>query len=291
MRSSKKAFTLIELLVVIAIIAILAAILFPVFAQAKAAAKASVCISNLKQIGLGAVMYSDDNDDQFLLTYAREPAPWEDAATQTSHPFAWWSDIMQPYVKSGNVTIANYQQHTGSGIFDDPGVSESTLNASTCQPGYGIYAYAANGVGPQATMAANYAFAESDGAVMLDYHDWLFGNTGNTCPNGSSGTASDPCMETPGASAGLPMSMTSVARPADTIMVNDGFTMTIQQSAGTRLIWGNDGYPCSGDKLHNNGGNYSFCDGHTKHLVGDPRHYETQDPSGYWYMTYLTVGQ
>jgi len=59
----KKAFTLIELLVVIAIIAILAAILFPVFAQAKAAAKASVTISNQKQISLAGLMYSGDNDD------------------------------------------------------------------------------------------------------------------------------------------------------------------------------------------------------------------------------------
>lgn len=58
-----KGFTLIELLVVIAIIAILAAILFPVFAQAKAAAKKTQSLSNQKQIGLGAVMYATDNDD------------------------------------------------------------------------------------------------------------------------------------------------------------------------------------------------------------------------------------
>jgi len=61
----RKAFTLIELLVVIAIIAILAAILFPVFAQAKAAAKSSVCVSNLKQQTLGALMYNGDFDDTF----------------------------------------------------------------------------------------------------------------------------------------------------------------------------------------------------------------------------------
>ncbi len=61
----KRAFTLIELLVVIAIIAILAAILFPVFAQAKAAAKATANLSNLKQIALGHIEYSTDNDDLF----------------------------------------------------------------------------------------------------------------------------------------------------------------------------------------------------------------------------------
>lgn len=63
MKSRKSAFTLIELLVVIAIIAILAAILFPVFAQAKAAAKKSVCLSNLKQMGLAEILYANDNDD------------------------------------------------------------------------------------------------------------------------------------------------------------------------------------------------------------------------------------
>jgi prepilin-type N-terminal cleavage/methylation domain-containing protein len=61
----KKAFTLIELLVVIAIIAILAALLFPVFAKAKAAAKTTATISNLKQLGATFALYQQDNDDGF----------------------------------------------------------------------------------------------------------------------------------------------------------------------------------------------------------------------------------
>lgn len=65
----KKAFTLIELLVVIAIIAILAAILFPVFAQAKESAKATTCLSNMRQIGTGFMMYANDNDGYFAQPY------------------------------------------------------------------------------------------------------------------------------------------------------------------------------------------------------------------------------
>lgn len=65
MQAIRKGFTLIELLVVIAIIAILAAILFPVFAQAKAAAKNTADLSNLKQLSLGVLMYNGDSDDMF----------------------------------------------------------------------------------------------------------------------------------------------------------------------------------------------------------------------------------
>jgi prepilin-type N-terminal cleavage/methylation domain-containing protein/prepilin-type processing-associated H-X9-DG protein len=71
----KLAFTLIELLVVIAIIAILAAILFPVFAQAKAAAKQSACLSNMKQLGLAHMLYLGDNDDGWCPIASRSSDP------------------------------------------------------------------------------------------------------------------------------------------------------------------------------------------------------------------------
>ncbi len=83
-------FTLIELLVVIAIIAILAAILFPVFAQAKLAAKKTASLSNVKQIALGAQMYANDNDD--VVPLALE--------TNTFHT---WSEGVQPYIKNWDV--------------------------------------------------------------------------------------------------------------------------------------------------------------------------------------------
>ena len=92
----RKAFTLIELLVVIAIIAILAAILFPVFAQAKLAAKKTVAISNAKQIALALNMYAGDADDVIMPSYTYN-TPGINGATNTNKPF---DCMMQPYVKS-----------------------------------------------------------------------------------------------------------------------------------------------------------------------------------------------
>ncbi|MCS6831601.1 MAG: DUF1559 domain-containing protein, partial [bacterium] len=63
---TRRAFTLIELLVVIAIIAILAAILFPVFSQAREAARKSSCLSNTKQFGTGILMYAQDYDEAIV---------------------------------------------------------------------------------------------------------------------------------------------------------------------------------------------------------------------------------
>lgn len=88
---SNGAFTLIELLVVIAIIAILAAILFPVFAQAKASAKSTAALSNIKQLATSSVMYSTDYDDSII--------PWE----WNDNGWVPWPVNIQPYVKNTNL--------------------------------------------------------------------------------------------------------------------------------------------------------------------------------------------
>ena len=87
---ANKAFTLIELLVVIAIIAILAAILFPVFARARENARRASCQSNLKQIGLGIMQYTQDYDELMVPRANGLPSPGT----------ASWRDLIQPYVKS-----------------------------------------------------------------------------------------------------------------------------------------------------------------------------------------------
>jgi len=90
-----RAFTLIELLVVIAIIAILAAILFPVFAQAKAAAKKAQCISQSKQVGLAQMMYMNDADDTYCPPFCG-PVPGPDYINDD----LTWDRLLQPYIKN-----------------------------------------------------------------------------------------------------------------------------------------------------------------------------------------------
>ncbi|HSV75373.1 MAG TPA: prepilin-type N-terminal cleavage/methylation domain-containing protein [Chthonomonadales bacterium] len=89
----RHAFTLIELLVVIAIIAILAAILFPVFARAREQARAVSCLSNLKQIGTGMIMYTQDYDEMLCPPFVGATGPM--AMT--------WDRLVQPYLRNRQV--------------------------------------------------------------------------------------------------------------------------------------------------------------------------------------------
>ena len=106
----KRAFTLIELLVVIAIIAILAAILFPVFAQAKEAAKKTTCLSNTKQMALGIYMYSNDNDDVYPQNdWENDPAGFYPGTYNPANPNGTyqitWTFTVQPYIKNWNLFV------------------------------------------------------------------------------------------------------------------------------------------------------------------------------------------
>lgn len=106
LKKTRSAFTLIELLVVIAIIAILAAILFPVFAQAREKARSIACLSNCNQLGLALMQYIQDYDETSP-TVAKSPL--EPSATldgQTSKQiYYYWCSLLQPYVKSWNVML------------------------------------------------------------------------------------------------------------------------------------------------------------------------------------------
>jgi prepilin-type N-terminal cleavage/methylation domain-containing protein/prepilin-type processing-associated H-X9-DG protein len=111
-KTSRKGFTLIELLVVVAIIAVLAAILFPVFARARENARRASCMSNLKQLGLGMMQYTQDYDEKYPQAYYTGLDPQTDTSLPGkiyytnpggSNPTSYyknWMDFTYPYVKS-----------------------------------------------------------------------------------------------------------------------------------------------------------------------------------------------
>lgn len=150
----KKAFTLIELLVVIAIIAILAAILFPVFTQAKAAAKTTAALSNAKQNGLSVLMYIGDADDQYpqsayvvtttprqlfsvydaVHPYSKNKDIYDDPAESNAIP---WKSIIEtkltslggPFVSPVGITKAGLGINFA--LFEDPGIPGGATDRDT----------------------------------------------------------------------------------------------------------------------------------------------------------------
>src|SRR5437762_145581 len=105
-RRDPRGFTLIELLIVIAIIAILAAILFPVFAQAREKARQATCMSNCKQIGVAMMMYVQDYDEQFFMGSYCVP---NDCGSNSQT--IYWQVVIDPYIKGG-VTRADVESGT-----------------------------------------------------------------------------------------------------------------------------------------------------------------------------------
>lgn len=204
--SKRRGFTLIELLVVIAIIAILAAILFPVFAQAKRAAKGSVAISDAKQMALGQIMYAGDVDDYF------SPAvefPVDSFGAPTGDMFPW-SYLQQPYMKNWGVLL-------------DPTGPISTLNTSN-ENGGGFSAFALYGLwgmpparsanGGNAT-AANWTFGQqAAGAQMTGGQLWYYDGIGGAYSQGGDWASAGYAK---GSSPSL--STTAVSNPADQVMV------------------------------------------------------------------------
>jgi prepilin-type N-terminal cleavage/methylation domain-containing protein/prepilin-type processing-associated H-X9-DG protein len=121
-----RGFTLIELLVVIAIIAILAAILFPVFAQAREKARSSSCVSNLKQVGTAWIMYAQDYDETF--PFAQPGANNQCAIFKFRSSYgAWIGNLLIPYTKNTNIfqcpsnpRLSGVNRNGGCVVNDDP---------------------------------------------------------------------------------------------------------------------------------------------------------------------------
>lgn len=240
----RRGFTLIELLVVIAIIAILAAILFPVFAQAREKARAIACLSNTKQLGLAFLMYVQDYDEQYPLGFSRDPNGTWNTGAYIATPNTWvpndtldaavWSNSVQPYIKN----LQMYQCPDGASTEVSTGAYSSALGARAQMT------YAFNGLLSTLSEAGVNAVAvtpliwEGAGKVAIDGY-----------------AITSPTLYCPNPNAGC-----TYSAPGGTCSGNGGSSYVVDLNGSSFFLgtaW-----------VHNNHGmNFAYCDGHAKYVI------------------------
>jgi prepilin-type N-terminal cleavage/methylation domain-containing protein/prepilin-type processing-associated H-X9-DG protein len=258
-RSARRAFTLIELLVVIAIIAILAAILFPVFAQAREKARQTSCTSNLKQAALASLMYSQDYDEGLPLS----------AYNAAGQPLVAWYDVVEPYVKTGAKGvivngIASQRSHAPLWICPSAGNKGVPMQAGDPVPGpFPIENYS-----PSYSYMAN-------GNIMPMWHR-NFPDFGHF--------------------PGKPTTLGGLQAPAQVVMFMEGLGY-LPASGGDDWTSGctgrESGYPavtgpingmaaiyCAARYRHNGGSVYALADGHVKWYRGPGNSWRARSTSG-----------
>lgn len=252
----KRAFTLIELLVVIAIIAILAAILFPVFAQAKEAAKKANCLSNLKQQGLAIMMYHQDNDDEMPRTST--DVDYMDPTYTCPKHRVYWIEAVYPYVRN-------------KGVFVCPSQREKDLDIYACSPV------------PKNAYISNYAAMPAHDFASINYS--IFGDPSNLILNterrgrfpAAGGGALAPYKGTSGFLPGQPCSSRNLAdKPG-----KNAYARMSEEKARKDLLTQTDDDTNLLNRAnydeHGNGAQYAFADGHAKFLslsrTLDPNHF------------------
>jgi prepilin-type N-terminal cleavage/methylation domain-containing protein/prepilin-type processing-associated H-X9-DG protein len=235
-RLLRRGFTLIELLVVIAIIAILAAILFPVFAQAREKARSASCQSNLKQIVTGMKMYVQDNDEQGVQYWYQ--------ARDAAGVYRPWMETIQPYIKNKDCFFCPSGSKQTSAYTTTNCTAAANFVASTyCYPTWIYYTY--------------YSF---NGNVFLGFPSGVIPGTRNTlCTNAWS--VCEPSPE-------------FVSYPAEATLLTEGYMIAYGPIAGfdfgSACLIGLD-FNENNNKIfrHNTGWNVAFADGHVKWFRGN----------------------
>lgn len=273
-RHMQAAFTLIELLTVIAIIAVLAAILFPVFNQAREAARSTACLSNTRQIGQAALLYMQDYDE-VLVAWRTCPVRTQDGVVACSLPDqvkSLWTTTLQPYVKSTQVLLC--PSYTDAGV-------QSAMDQADC-----------DGDGTPGSGAANL-----DLVVPMDAYFSHYGlaqraayNVGMCDTDGSM-----PYVNYPGSgwtsSGGFyhfqPESLSRIVESARTAFVGDGLTFQGRDHAGNQFVGAMFG--CESRFRHKGGANLTFLDGHSKWVSNNPERHLSQDTNGCYFERYFAA--
>lgn len=202
-RRFNSAFTLIELLVVIAIIAILAAILFPVFAQAKVAAKKTSVLSNAKQFGLGHLMYANDYDDMFS-PVAGFHGGWN---------LPSWVTLIDPYVKNIGIVMDPFSP---AKLTDNPLV----LNSQWAMPSRRVASVNCPSGADDASACAFGLYNSRTRNQITGGARWIRDGVGGVwkAPN------TDQFWHSYGYKDSTPsLTSTQVARPADTMLITQAY--------------------------------------------------------------------
>jgi prepilin-type N-terminal cleavage/methylation domain-containing protein len=272
-RSSRAGgFTLIELLVVIAIIALVAAILFPVFAQAREFGRKTSCLSNARQIGLGAYMYAQDYDEAMVPWLIQTGKPRDTARRDRNT----WVHLLQPYIKSGDPpridNLPAGAQIGPDGVFRCPSFNPSAFLAQYTAPDcYGPDALPP-GYWPPRQYYAHYGIdspPSPGGSCTREDPYWA--------ATGSDSIFSDPPVTG---------TLAQVVQPARTAFITDGATVQgSERPDGGGIV---DFRACAAANSHLGGGTHIFVDGHAKWIRGDSERYLDQGADGCWYMRYWT---
>ncbi len=256
----RKGFTLIELLVVIAIIAILAAILFPVFAQARAKARQVTCLSNNRQFGLGILMYCQDYDECFPLgAYNTDPTA----------PVVMWYDVIEPYIKSGAggiITVNTVAGRKNAPLWVCPDFSNKSIPKAPGDPEPGPFP------------AGRYfpAFSYMANANIMPFYHSAFASFGHF--------------------PGKPTPLAKLEAPAQVVLATEGLGY-INGTGGDDWTTGCNGleadYPVSGSPTigqaalycaaryrHSGGAIYPLADGHAKWFKGPSNSWRAKSTSG-----------
>ncbi|NLI00461.1 MAG: DUF1559 domain-containing protein [Chthonomonadales bacterium] len=248
---SRSAFTLIELLVVIAIIAILAAILLPVFAQARESARKASCLSHSKELGLSVMMYVNDYDEVNPMGYYYE------LTGPTAGRRVQWAWMVQPYVKNEAIfkCLTDFEPTPPA---SRRGMPDLTVQALSYIPNYAVMPAHDGGTVPMA------AVGEAASVIVLAEKQYKIGNTVLKSYAGTSGFYPD----TP---VGAPYCRVTADRVREAIARARDGNYKLARVAFFR---------------HLGGSNFVFCDGHAKYHMLE----QTLGPNFLWGERYYAGG-